>query len=1209
MITLLTNHIHPPPAHVIQDSQGEKHCMVLSLERQASSGSVSVCLEESLSLETLSRSCAAGLGHAITAAQPETPVYAGNTQWLARLERLCAALGASMVTRLLTGEPPTPEEEANTRWLRHPLFLHAGLKTSGSGWHGASSAAKFAAAGPAATGRPSDGTVEHMGAETRRVGWGEDKCCTDSSGCSASLAQGTSISGKVAAVSQGSAGATEQWETTLMEQLCRRPPSREALALSSAMKRAVPEDRGRDQDTNETVWAAAAAVIHQAGLAGEAVKVAQAQLERSGPSSAGGNGETNGGSSGGREAPRISPALIQAWRSAQQVRVWLEGGSVPDRGKTLLAWRASFLLLLKPWASTSGGEHSQDNVSCFISPGGAPSSIGGDGNDVARALIASELVLQFLLNTAGPAIPVAGGSGGGRGGGEGTCEGDPGALLCVLELRSARAMARARGFSLAGRLLDGVASEPSTAEVLRAVSDGLAMALFRRKSVGGEGVPGEAAIWEAGERGSKETNSPLAQHHGGADETVVGEGRLHFLPGVEGCDTQSKAELVEAAASFLSQCSTVLERLSVGFRGSADGSADAVDPMSSTRSRRAVAVHALRAVSMDYGKDDHDILYRSQLLPLVSRLVNDGDHPVAVAASQALQKFYRCVVRSEDAVEDRSAPRRGLASGFVRDGDVDGFGSGHGGAGGGDRGNGLGARAPCGRRSSSPFQLAFFGAILSKVQELAEVECADKLMTTVGNFRPLSLFERPSSMTTATGFDLLEGPLPLRSDQVGMVAPHFPLGTRHTLSMWVFVPPLAGRDEAVHVPPRSSPSHSSVADSTDRLEETGSLARDVATPAMPTTYVVIEGARCVVRCTPSLCSDMVGTLEAEEVIELIPPAARWARHPLVVEGRRVRLTSPLKGYASLYTADGTVLLEPIVARNSRRSANDGNLGVRASRTDTVSPSRDSSGGDEGREGRRRRVPESATAFSGAVTREGHGAEVEMARSNSAEPRLAAPPLSGGENHDEGERGPLGGALSCEREAVSDERLSSIGGVLLFKGNEALLGEDEELCSWNRMGVEVTSGGALRYFVGEGGALEAAVTSADGVVFEARGEGACNSDTKASDGNTSCGWSHLAVVQDSSDVSLFVNGRPCGAGSLSRHLLQPSRPEYRMTVREVESAHPYANSADDFWLVHVPEAASLTVRFDPKSRTEPEFDFVRFYKDNTRIQVLAWPLGL
>lgn len=224
-----------------------------------------------------------------------------------------------------------------------------------------------------------------------------------------------------------------------------------------------------------------------------------------------------------------------------------------------------------------------------------------------------------------------------------------------------------------------------------------------------------------------------------------------------------------------------------------------------------------------------------------------------------------------------------------------------------------------------------------------------------------------------------------------------------------------------------------------------------------------------------------------------------------------------------------------------------------------------------------------------------------ARSAEARPR----PCSGQTVTKDGEETRRGCTL-LERATPSISRSRSAGGILVFKGNEVLLGEDEEPCSWTRLGIEATPRGALRYFVGEGGQSEVEVASPDGTLFDAehdREDGGGNGGDAVNGGDKPApGWRHVAVVKNQSDVLLFVDGRCCGEGSLPQHLLWPTRPQQRTTVREVESSHPYPNSADEYWLVHVPGATRVTVRFDPKSKTEPEYDFVRFYKDRTRTEV-------
>ncbi|CAN0337088.1 unnamed protein product, partial [Hapterophycus canaliculatus] len=186
---------------------------------------------------------------------------------------------------------------------------------------------------------------------------------------------------------------------------------------------------------------------------------------------------------------------------------------------------------------------------------------------------------------------------------------DPSALLRIIDAQSERATARAEGFSLAARLLDGPGSDRATASVLRAVTDGL-------------------------------------REHGAAE---IATERLHFMPGVECCDPKSKSALFKSTAEFLRQCSLVLGQERLGDRGAAGNSV----------SRRCVLVHALRAVTMDYDWGDHDILQESQLLPLISSLLDDADRSVANAASGAVQVLYRCTVPSQE-VEDNSIPEHPL---------------------------------------------------------------------------------------------------------------------------------------------------------------------------------------------------------------------------------------------------------------------------------------------------------------------------------------------------------------------------------------------------------------------------------------------------------------------------------------------------------------------------------------------------------------------
>ena len=53
---------------------------------------------------------------------------------------------------------------------------------------------------------------------------------------------------------------------------------------------------------------------------------------------------------------------------------------------------------------------------------------------------------------------------------------------------------------------------------------------------------------------------------------------------------------------------------------------------------------------------------------------------------------------------------------------------------------------------------------------------------------------------------------------------------------------------------------------------------------------------------------------------------------------------------------------------------------------------------------------------------------------------------------------------------------------------------------------------------------------------------------------------------------------------------------------IESKHPYDNDSDLYWDVSIPDAdEGIEVRFDPQSKTEKGYDYVRFYKDATHTE--------
>lgn len=570
-----------------------------------------------------------------------------SSRILVRIERLCSALGASLVRRMVMGEPRTAEEEANAQWLVHPLLLHAEVISGRREWLGDQQGISLSVCDTTVTTRPQPrarGEISKVGVLpiklSQRDGW-----------------VGMSLN-----------------PSAFVHQLSMNPSSRESLALSRAMRRVVLQDRGGDPATNAVVWSVALAAVYHAGLAGELAEVARAEINWAESNFTAENVADSG-------APmNPSPALVWAWRSAQTTRARLTRGT-----RALVLQRARFLLFLEPWVSMRRVKRQF----------GSPRDV-----SFARALKGSELVLECLLSPVETASARDGG--GGVDGAEDSCavhyvdarEADQGCLLHIIDARSERATTRARGFELAAQLLDGTSSDRATADVLRAVADGLLRAGSQRlEHISPEGKSTHQAVDKcATERLNEEHETtrvllPPGQFAGeDFGQAEPNAGRLHFVRGTKCCDPKCKLALVKSVAGFLGRCSIVLGQERIGDRGSAGN----------RLTRPFVLVNALRAVSMDYEFHDHDLIQRSQLLPPIASLVDDADRSVAAEASRALQAVYRCAVPAERGMSDATWERVGEGADCTSQRKA--------------------TRDGCG----TPFQVSFFGTVRSMLERTAE---------------------------------------------------------------------------------------------------------------------------------------------------------------------------------------------------------------------------------------------------------------------------------------------------------------------------------------------------------------------------------------------------------------------------------------------------------------------------------------------------------
>jgi hypothetical protein len=55
---------------------------------------------------------------------------------------------------------------------------------------------------------------------------------------------------------------------------------------------------------------------------------------------------------------------------------------------------------------------------------------------------------------------------------------------------------------------------------------------------------------------------------------------------------------------------------------------------------------------------------------------------------------------------------------------------------------------------------------------------------------------------------------------------------------------------------------------------------------------------------------------------------------------------------------------------------------------------------------------------------------------------------------------------------------------------------------------------------------------------------------------------------------------------------------------LESKHPYLPFTDETIELKIPGAASMTVTFDEKTKTEHSYDYVKFYKDREKTKLVA-----
>ena len=175
-----------------------------------------------------------------------------------------------------------------------------------------------------------------------------------------------------------------------------------------------------------------------------------------------------------------------------------------------------------------------------------------------------------------------------------------------------------------------------------------------------------------------------------------------------------------------------------------------------------------------------------------------------------------------------------------------------------------------------------------------------------------------------------------------------------------------------------------------------------------------------------------------------------------------------------------------------------------------------------------------------------------------------------------------------------------GGVLLFKGTDALLTEKDCHC-WSAMALAISDSANLVFEASAGGASEPfRVWGSKKIPYHqwvhvavTMSKVSCHAKTRALalcccliDQNC------FFVCGLQLSIHLYLNGELDAQGTFDENLLHVSSSK-RASV-DVETMHPYVSNMDTYWPIEVEGAESYTITFHENSRTERNYDWCTFY---------------
>ncbi|CAM9186377.1 unnamed protein product, partial [Phaeothamnion confervicola] len=725
---------------------------------------------------------------------------AGTAHWLVMLDRHNAACAAALAASLITAEPwAGAAEDAHVAWLEDSLLAPREL-TGGTDGHTAApspvAAAGWRAAGAAAAAEGAEETKESCSAMDNAGA--PLKVLT---GPAAEAAGGCHVGG-------GGGGRSDSSEVLrLLEEVVEAEvdTATAGTKLCNMMRKAVREDQGTILPINKAVHATCAALLWHTGLSIDAMALATGKVK----------------------SP--SKALAKVWRGAQKMRQFFVYGDVRDAiEREREAQRQAAMVAGGGGGgggngSGGGGGGSADDALPIPILARGPSVYEGAEErvveEISAAIVArARFLLSLPSNAAGGGNKEAAKRRWGLLAKAGVVQSPPkteeersrsrsvsphrdrwtalvDSATATAQLRAALAWRRraaehrtAKEAGVGDRILRFLQSQIDPVELLqlRAHRD-------RRARLRVQGLRIARRAVEAS--GSAPAKAWLLASLGGALRATRRPGqpepRAHYRSCVEGCDPAAHEELCHEFALLLTAC---LSTLGTCTASAAAGTATPPrTPTARASGRDALAAAALQACALDYDISDHELLEGSGLVAAMEQLLGDGSGSGNASASfggrggggsgdsgggggggggrlpearRAAWELFevllpRCVglegQQLDEVMEEPSALSKQLMELLVRQAervaekvsDV--------------------ARA---LEASPPTRGRGLVAVAAAEQQAATISAGFAVGAAAGAAAPESV-------------TLLAGTMSMRRDQVGLVAPHQPLGLEHTVSFWL----------------------------------------------------------------------------------------------------------------------------------------------------------------------------------------------------------------------------------------------------------------------------------------------------------------------------------------------------------------------------------------------------------------------------------------